>query len=322
MTQASEEIPWPIRWIVDQRNRDTGFIFLRGPLGPAVPLWEELRADHRFLGLTSMGPYPLYHEGYGPVPPSALPSDGWNRPFVQSCEAWCHCYRKPEVFLPPDRHWELLSGSDFCDYERVWSIGTESGTLPAKRWDLVYSCLGNRFNEMQKNWDFAKSCLRRLCADGRLRVLLIGRIDSPDVPQLPGVDAYDFLPWRQFVQALSRARVAFFPNMLDASPRVMTEAMSLDLPVLVNERILGGWKYVNEHTGTFFTNEEDVLEKALTVLSGHYQPREWFTSHFGMRRTQERLAQLLRTVVEQSGHGGVAADVERARFLGILPTPR
>jgi hypothetical protein len=315
----AEELPWPIRYIVDEKNRDTGFLFLRGPLGPAVSVWEAMRADHRMLGLTSMGPYPLYHEGYGNIPPSAIPTDGWHRPFVRSCEAWAHCFRKPEQYLPPGTHWELLSGSDFCDFDRVWSIGAAGGSLPAKRWDLVYSCLGNRFNEMQKNWDLAKACLRRLCVDGRLRVLLIGRIDSPDIPQLPGVEAYEFLPWSQFIQALSRARIAFFPNQLDASPRVMTEAMSLDLPVLVNRRILGGWKYVNEHTGTFFSDETDVLDAALTLLSNRYQPREWFTAHHGMRRTQVRLADLLRLVSATADSRGIAADVERARFVGMLP---
>jgi hypothetical protein len=315
----SEELPWPIRYIVDEKNRDTRFLFLRGPLGPAVPMWESMRTDYRMLGLTSMGPYPLYHEGYGNIPPSAIPTDGWNRPFVRSCEAWAHCFRKPEQHLPPDTHWELLSGSDFCDFDRTWSIATAGSGPPAKRWDLVYSCLGNRFNEMQKNWDFAKACLRRLCVDGRLRVLLIGRIDSPDIPQLPGVEAYDFLPWTQFIQALARSRVAFFPNQLDASPRVMTEAMSLDLPVLVNKRIIGGWKYINEHTGIFFSDETDVLDGALTLLSGHYEPRAWFSAHHGLRRTQVRLADLLRKVSETADSRGIAADVERARFLGTLP---
>jgi glycosyltransferase involved in cell wall biosynthesis len=292
-------------------------MFLRGPLGPYVPVWEQFRKDHRMMGLTSMGPYPLYHEAYGAVPPAALPTDGWNRPFVQSCEAWAHCFRRPELYLPPDRRWELLSGSDFCDFDRVWSIGAGDG-MPAKRWDLVYSCLGNRFNEVQKNWDFAKACLRKLCVEGRLRVLLIGRVDSPDIPSLPGVEAYEFLPWSQFIQAVARARVAFFPNALDASPRVMTEAMALGLPALVNKRILGGWKYINDDTGMFFTDEDDVLDAALTLLSGSYRPREWFTAHHGLRRTQVRLAELMREVSAAGDGRTPAADVERARFVGTL----
>lgn len=312
-----EDLPWPIRHIVDERGRDTGYLFLRGPLGPYVRFWEEMRGRYRMMGLTSMGPYPLYHEGYGEVPLQALPTDGWNRPNVRACEAWCHCFRRPDLYLPPGPIWELLSGSDFCDFDRVWSIAGGDG-MPAKRWDVVYSCLGNRFNEMQKNWDFAKACLRKLCVDGRLRVLLIGRADTPDIPQLPGVDAYEFLPWTKFLQAMARCRIAFFPNMLDASPRVMTEAMSLGLPVLVNERILGGWKYINEHTGMFFSNEDDVLDAALTLLGGRYQPREWFAAHHGWRRTQVRLADLLRRVSQAGDGRGPAVDVERARFVGSL----
>ncbi len=46
--------------------------------------------------------------------------------------------------------------------------------------------------------------------------------------------------------------------VLMLSPRVITEALLTDLPILVNENILGGWKYVNEKTGVFFRDEHDI----------------------------------------------------------------
>lgn len=43
-----------------------------------------------------------------------------------------------------------------------------------------------------------------------------------------------------------------FPNNRDASPRMITESIVRNIPVLVNSDIYGGWKYVTENTGLFF----------------------------------------------------------------------
>lgn len=46
----------------------------------------------------------------------------------------------------------------------------------------------------------------------------------------------------------------------------MSEALSLDTPVVVNKRIYGGWHYINEKTGAFFTDENDVVDVVLEVI--------------------------------------------------------
>ena len=75
-------------------------------------------------------------------------------------------------------------------------------------------------------------------------------------------------------------RVLFAPNLHDASPRVLAEAMCLDVPILVNRHILGGWKYVNNRTGAFFGGEDDVVEAFKGILAvqeqGQMQPRQWY----------------------------------------------
>ena len=75
-------------------------------------------------------------------------------------------------------------------------------------------------------------------------------------------------------------RVLFAPNLHDASPRVLAEAMCLNVPILVNRHILGGWKYVNDQTGAFFDNEDDVVGAFKGILAaqaqGRLQPRGWY----------------------------------------------
>jgi hypothetical protein len=75
---------------------------------------------------------------------------------------------------------------------------------------------------------------------------------------VPGIETCGELPWHELMARLTQARVAFFPNVLDASPVFLTEALCLDVPIVVNRRILGGWKYVRPGTGRFFTDENDV----------------------------------------------------------------
>lgn len=58
----------------------------------------------------------------------------------------------------------------------------------------------------------------------------------------------------------------FIPSVSDASPRVITQALTLDLGVIVNKHIVGGWQYVNDQTGAFFSDENDVVEAVKSVL--------------------------------------------------------
>ena len=309
------ELPWALRSIRDEGGTDTGFGFLRGPLDAfdGQELFDTLRQDHHMVGLTSMGPYPAYHEGYGKPPPYALPSDGWQRPFVVACKGWAHCFREPADYLPPGVPWALISEADFTDGERTWRLAAGDGR-PAKRWDVIYSCLGNRFNEMQKNWDLARRCLLQLAAVPGLRMLLVGRIGTADFPDLPGVETSVYMPWKDFLQCVVRSRLAFFPNVLDASPRVMTEALTLDVPVVVNERILGGWKYVAPESGVYFHDESDVVPAITTVLAGDYEPRAWFMEHHGPHNSGHRLADFLRVVA--AAEGGPEPQFSWARFSG------
>ena len=70
---------------------------------------------------------------------------------------------------------------------------------------------------------------------------------------------------------------------MDASPRILSECLCLNKPALVNINIVGGWKYINEQTGEFFNDENDVelsLKKLLNNLN-NYKPREYFENYYG-----------------------------------------
>lgn len=62
------------------------------------------------------------------------------------------------------------------------------------------------------------------------------------------------------------SRFSLFPSTRDASPRLISESLVRNVPVLVNNKIYGGWQYITnikEKTGMFFVGPsvEQVLSK-------------------------------------------------------------
>jgi glycosyltransferase involved in cell wall biosynthesis len=307
---AGESIPWALRWIVDEDGWDTGFAMLRRSIGRGDrAVFDSMAAEHQLIGFTHFGPFPLYHAAYDGRRPGDSPQSGWERPEVRACEAWAHCFRDPDRYLPPGPPRMLVSGSDFVQERAVWREVHADGRRP-KRWDLVYSCLPTWLNELQKNWDLGRVCAIRLAQAGA-RIAIVGRTGAPGLPCHPNIDYLPQLPWGEFVRVTAAARVAFLPNWCDASPRVITEALAADVPVLVNRQILGGWKYVAPQTGAFFDDESDVVEAFFAVLDGPMQPRDWLlTSGYGRDGAARRLAAELRAL------GGPA----RGELAYALPT--
>ena len=62
--------------------------------------------------------------------------------------------------------------------------------------------------------------------------------------------------------------------------QVLAEAMCLDVAILVNPHIVGGWKYVADETGEFFSSAREFVAalKRLRdpVRKARLKPRQWY----------------------------------------------
>jgi hypothetical protein len=241
------------------------------------------------LGLGSYGPWPLLHENFTDVRQPFKPEDGWKLRYVKQIEGWAHCFREPDRYLPPGQPRVLISHSDFIDPDDI------QVRRLAKLWDVTYVNYGDWMQDCIKNWTLARRCLVRLSEAG-LRVLVVGRIDCPDALSLPGIEAVPWGDQDEFHEYLARSRLLLVPGLYDPSPRIIPEALALDLPVLAYEGLLGGWKYITPQTGAFFNDEGDVVASALRILSMSLEPRTWFMTHFGVRRAEKELATFLRSL--------------------------
>ena len=112
---------------------------------------------------------------------------------------------------------------------------------------------------------------------------------------------------------MASCRFGLFPNVQDCSPLLLSEAIVRNIPVLVNQDILGGWKYVNENTGSFFNYKRDITPSLDMVLDGKFNPCDWFMSEYGFEKAASRFAQFGRK------HFKTFAGCEMACFSKFSP---
>lgn len=168
------------------------------------------------------------------------------------------------------------------------------------------SNLGGAWNDYNRNWAVAKPAIVNLIQQLNLTILVVGR-DLADEPALrPHLESGKLVskpkaPFGQFLHYVESSRALWAPNIADASPRVLTQALCKDVPILVNRRIAGGWKYLNDQTGAFFSDEHDVVAAARRLFSPEVQarlaPREYYTERYGPVKSALRLQAFLELVV-------------------------
>ena len=136
-----------------------------------------------------------------------------------------------------------------------------------------------------------------MCTKYKMNGLLIGRINCELPPACHTLmETTDFLDYNKFIKQYEKCRFIFVPNLLDASPRVLTEALCFNLPCIVNKNILGGWKYVNEKTGMLFNDEND-FENVLKVFQSKFNtftPREYFINNHGPKYEGKQIVQFIK----------------------------
>ena len=143
---------------------------------------------------------------------------------------------------------------------------------------FIYICLKDNdkctpgWQSHNRNWELGKKCLITMCQKFNLKGAIIGRENCEFTDLCSGiVKILPFLKYHEFQKELQKAKFLFVPNITDASPRVLTEAMCLDLRLLVNYNLIGGWKYVTPETGEFFTDEFDIIPAIQKLVDNNYQ---------------------------------------------------
>jgi len=220
-----------------------------------------------------------------------------------------------------------ISESDFYDidehqttkiYDFIYICNKDSDSCPADGW-----------NAINRNFDLAKQCFALMTKMGLKKGLIVGRVGCKLEEQYPQFTITDFLKWDDLQQRMRESKFLFIPNIYDASPRVVAECLTKGLPVLMNRGIMCGYKYINQHTGEFFTDHHDIqvsLESLIHRMDNNmYDTRKWWKENYGVKRSGERLrefiyASLLEETQNNSHHPmyGVlktVANIQQIKFV-------
>jgi Glycosyl transferases group 1 len=271
----------PFKFVADSRGRDVGWAVVCAPVydrSHARHLAELSDAGYRFVGMTCYFDFP------GPGVTD-------ERDYGLLCEAWFHCFREPDRYLPPGAPAVRLCLSDFTDYRLL----RPAGAGDRKVHDVVYVGARWDWKRKAKNWPLAARALPRICRELGVRALVVGEPDA-ELPMQPGVEFVPFLSWESFIDRLRQARALLVPNVVDPSPRVLAEALCLDVPIAVNRELLGGWHYVADATGTWFNDEHDAVAAVSDCLTVPRSPRRWYCSRFGPVRCGRLALRVLRSL--------------------------
>jgi len=295
---STPSVEFPFKNLFDDKGNKLNIILISAPFREEKheKLYEEYKKKGlSFCGISSYLDFPSKIQN--PHEDRFHEERGHN--YLNMVSAWLSCFREtPREIVQSGLPYMLMTEADLKDTDAY-----KPDTKIAKKYDFMYCCLKDNdkcdpgWQSYNRNWELAKKCLIVMCRDFGLKGVLVGRQNCEFTEHCLGiVEVIDFLKFDQFQKKMQECRFLFVPNISDASPRVITEAMSYDIPVLCNYNILGGWhNVVPGVTGELFKSEEDVTY-ALTKLTKNYDkytPRDWFSHNRGKKISGAILADFL-----------------------------
>lgn len=224
---------------------------------------------------------------------------------LNQMDCWLTCSKIPVPYNIPQFE---FSESDCPNMETIAPKGLE------KRYDVIYNAGSDGpHHYYHKNWPLAVKCIKKMKKAG-LKILVVGRTSSRGAikDKYKRIEYKPFTTWNEFIDLIEVSRVMFISSVSDASPRILTESLCKGTPILVNKDIFGGWKYVNENTGAFFSSKKDVMPALNNIFMKAYDTRQWFLDNYYRNNVsikQMELGIFLEGVIREKEKGLSVSDL-------------
>lgn len=289
------KVEFPFKNILDEKNNRLNIILISAPFRTEQheKIYEKLKERGLyFCGISSYLDFPK--KIHNPFEDKFHETRGHN--YAEMVQAWLYCFRE----IPMELSYLPLLFMTEADLKDTTSYKPDPSIK--KEYDFIYVCLDDNdkcdpgWQSYNRNWELGKKCLEVMCSQFRLKGIIVGRNNCKFTDSCTGiVKTLPLMPFHEFQREMQKCRFIFAPNISDASPRVLTEAMCYNMPVLVNYNIVGGWhNVIPEVTGEFFTNEVDIIPALKKILSIDYHPREWYEKNRGHQISGGKLAEFLK----------------------------
>mmetsp|Transcript_3067 Transcript_3067/g.6376 ORF Transcript_3067/g.6376 Transcript_3067/m.6376 type:complete len:786 (+) Transcript_3067:1646-4003(+) len=248
----------------------------------------------------------MSHEAYPLRSPNPHTMEFRPEDYVSRFPGWLNMYKNPDSIFPSNIPVIQMSHSDFSVLEIDYDVEVAQGKHE-KKYDFIYAmtnteaevkngCTG--WGAYAKNWPLAKKAMDIMCLEMNFTGVVLGIVDSngnsceiPPSCQNKVVTA-PFVNYFEGLNFMRQSKFLFLPQVYDASPRVAVEAMSLNVPLLMNNQIVGGWKYINDETGEFFNDNMSDFRSSLVKLVNRldsYSPRSYVELNYGTKIAGSKL---------------------------------
>ena len=292
--QKVPNVKWPFLNLQDDKGNNINMLVLRAYVEDEKDkkfLIEQHNKGTKFLGCSSNQSFPRFCDNpYGNCNNKDYAVIN-NKTPEEYVLGWAHCFKNPKEYISNKIPKILLSESDFTDYDYIKPDDTKI------KYDYIcYNpkdesekpCEIGWFN-YYKNWDLCSKVIQVLTDEYGLKGKIVGREGCDiNIKNKHLLDVVGMLPYDEFMIGLKSSRFMLLPNLEEASPRVLTESLSFNKPVLVYEHILGGWKYINSETGMFFneTNMHIIIKTFLEKLEkNEFNPRKYYIDNYGLQKS-------------------------------------
>ncbi|KAL3806909.1 hypothetical protein ACHAXA_008919 [Cyclostephanos tholiformis] len=291
--------------VINNNGEYVNVILVRSPFHDADDndLYEFYKDDILFMGISSFESFPLN----SPNPYSH--SNKNEEEIYLNFPGFLHMMRDPDEHFPRHVKRILMSQSDF-NLDVPERFGREHA-YDEKIYDFVYSggdqdvesdCVG--WASYNKNFSFVREALEVMCSpEFNVTGVLVANKNKADTKACTIPDICHgkilqttFLGQDEFFGYIAKARWVFLPQVCDASPRVSTQGLAMNKPLLMNRNIMGGWKYlIPGQTGEFFHDMSDFRDSLRRILDNTrgdkspYKPLDLVKSNYGNEHSGKRL---------------------------------
>ena len=183
-------------------------------------------------------------------------------------KAMCHPFRDDSIF-PKSMNRYLFSESDFCD-KLITPVNTTMSKWVKGKYDFVYFTLNSREGTRSKGI-YTLPLLDVVAGNLKLKGLVIDYAKRETAKHKGTIYDKASIKVKKKISKLKNlvvvkghfnaeevcaimlsVKFVFLPSDADASPRMITEALVRNRPLVVSSALYGGWKYINDNNGRFF----------------------------------------------------------------------
>lgn len=290
---------FPFRYFKDENNNILPIVavtaFFRSNEDKEL-YYKYINAGIKVIGITAYKTFPIKIRDISEDQFHLI--DDFN--YVDNIKIWLACMQNLESYnFNINNIIANISESDFYDAEdESYDIVNTD-----KKYDFIYicnkdddKCSLNGWNAINRNYNLALKCFPIMINEYKLKGLCVGRIGCDLSMYGNNITITDFLPYDELQQKMRESRFLFLPNIYDASPRVIAECLIKDLPILMNQNIICGFKYITNNTGEFFIDENNIRNGLDKILLYDKSPKKTWEENYSNDKSSKKLRDFLYSV--------------------------